>query len=50
MADLYNTLLSQNTLSAQATSNLGTRKITWLALSADDNFWQGGDYMETDSN
>lgn len=50
MADLYNTLLSQNALATKPTSNLGTRKITWLSLSADDNFWQDGNYLEADSN
>lgn len=50
MADLYNTDLGQNTLSTKPTSNLGTRKITWLSLSADDNFWQGGNYLDSNSN
>ena len=50
MADLYNTDLGQNTRSTKPTSNLGTRKITWLALAADDNFWQGGNYLDPDSN
>ena len=50
MADLYNTLLSQNALATKPTSNLGTRKITWLSLSAADNFWQDGNYLEADSN
>lgn len=50
MADLYNTDLGQNTRATKPTSNLGTRKITWLSLSADDNFWQGGNYLDPDSN
>ena len=50
MADLYNTDLSQNAISVTPTSNLGTRKIVWLSLSADDNFWQNGDYADSDSN
>ena len=50
MANLYNTDLGQNTLSVKPTSNLGTRKITWLSLSADDNFWQDGNYLDADSN
>lgn len=50
MANLYNTDLGQNTRNALPTSNLGTREIVWMCLAADDDFWQGGNYLEPNSN
>ena len=50
MADLYNTILAQNTLGVAPTSNLGTRNIVFMCLSADANFWNGGNYNDPGSD
>jgi hypothetical protein len=50
MADLYNQILAQNTLSAKPTSNLGTRELQFFCLYAMADFWNGGNYTAPDSD
>jgi len=50
MSDLYNTALGKNTLVAKPTSNLGTRELTFMCLAADADYWNNGNYSESNSD